>query len=125
MTRALAVELRKLEERLLDPVVRCDRSAMASLLAAEFVEFGSSGRVFTREQVLDLLATEMPCHVKLADFSAQPLSPEVVLVTWRSIRPDGPPVPGEAFLRSSIWIHRDNRWQMVFHQGTRAANTEG
>jgi len=27
-------------------------------------------------------------------------------------------------LRSSLWVRRDNRWQMVFHQGTRLAAEE-
>ena len=41
-----ADHLRTLEERLLQPDVRRSAQAVASLLADEFVEFGSSGRVF-------------------------------------------------------------------------------
>ena len=117
MNQQLAAELRALEERLLAPDVRRDRSAVASLLAEEFVEFGSCGRVFTREQILDDLATENPQRIELADFVARPLTPDAVLVTWRAIRPES----GTASLRSSVWVRRDGRWQMIFHQGTRAA----
>jgi hypothetical protein len=117
----LAAELRALEERLLDPEVRRDRSAVASLLAAEFVEFGSSGRIFTRDQILDELAAEISQRIELADFAARPLAPDAVLVTWRAIRAGVPPHPGAASLRSSVWIRRDGRWQIVFHQGTRVA----
>ena len=116
----LTEELRSLEERLLDPEIRRDRSAVASLLVPEFVEFGSSGRVFTREHVLGLLENEEPRRIGLRDFAVALLAPAVALATWRSVRIDGPE-PGTSFLRSSLWVRRDGRWQMIFHQGTREA----
>jgi len=58
MDAALAEQLRLLEERLLDPEVRHDRAAAAALLDPEFLEIGSSGRLFTREQILAFLAEE-------------------------------------------------------------------
>ena len=42
-------ELRRLELRLMDPAVRHDREHVALLLADDFVEFGSSGYVWTRD----------------------------------------------------------------------------
>ncbi|HKR28205.1 MAG TPA: nuclear transport factor 2 family protein [Acidobacteriaceae bacterium] len=115
MNPTLADELRSLEERLLDPEVRRDRTAVASLLAPDFLEFGSSGRTYNRDQILDLLASEpnRPRSVQLTDFAARLLAPHVALVTWRAIRPDG-----TQSLRSSVWIRREARWQMLFHQGT-------
>jgi hypothetical protein len=120
MDHELTEELRSLEERLLDPEIRRDRHAVASLLAPEFVEFGSSGRVFTREQILELLENEQPQRIELRDFAVQTLAPKAALATWRSIRLDGSK-PEASFLRSSIWVFREERWQMIFHQGTRAA----
>ncbi|HEV2279484.1 MAG TPA: nuclear transport factor 2 family protein [Acidobacteriaceae bacterium] len=113
MNPTLADELRLLEERLLDPEVRRDRTAVASLLTPEFLEYGSSGRVFTRDEVLELLACEEPICIQLSDYVARLLAPHVAIVTWRAIRPDG-----TQSLRSSLWIRRDGRWQMLFHQGT-------
>ena len=54
----IAEHLRRCEESLLDPVIRRDRARVAALLADDFEEFGSSGRVWTREQIFNLLATE-------------------------------------------------------------------
>jgi hypothetical protein len=71
----LTDELRALEERLLDPQVRRDRLWIASLLAPEFVEFGSSGRIFTRNAILDLLESETACRTELADFRTQHPAP--------------------------------------------------
>ncbi|HLJ77836.1 MAG TPA: DUF4440 domain-containing protein [Acidobacteriaceae bacterium] len=113
MNPTIVDELRLLEERLLDPEVRRDRAAVASLLASEFVEYGSSGCVFTRDQILELLAAEEPLQIGMADFAARLLAPHVALATWRASRPDG-----AQSLRSSVWIRRDGRWQMLFHQGT-------
>ena len=115
----LAAELRALELRLLQPEVRRDRSAVASLLAPDFVEFGSSGRIFTREQILDLLEHEEPARLEMTGFAARMVSAEVALVLYQSTRPDGPLEPGATFLRSSLWVRCAGRWQMIFHQGTR------
>lgn len=111
-------ELRELEERLLQPEFRRDRDAVSSLLAEEFVEFGSSGRVFDRKQILDLLADEPQSRARMTEFRARALSPEIVLVTYRTERIGSAKTPG-ASLRSSIWTRRSGRWQIVFHQGTR------
>jgi len=40
---------------LLDPAVRRDRARASAFLANDFVEFGASGRIWNREQILDLL----------------------------------------------------------------------
>ena len=119
-------ELRELEERLLQPDFRRSRPAVSALLADDFVEYGSSGRIFDKQQILDLLGSEPEQHIAIAQFEARPLSADIVLVTYRSMRPDsmgrnGPPAPGATFLRSSLWVRREGRWQIVFHQGTRAA----
>ena len=83
------------------------------MLTPECLEYGSSGRVFTRDEVLELLACEEPICIQLSDYVARLLAPHVAIVTWRAIRPDG-----TQSLRSSLWIRRDGRWQMLFHQGT-------
>jgi hypothetical protein len=114
-----ADEVIALELRLLQPEFRRNRAAVATLLGDDFVEFGSSGRVFNKTQILDLMATEPPFEVEATDFEARPLAPDVCLVTYRSMRLDA--VPAIAVLRSSLWVRRDGRWQVIFHQGTRMA----
>ena len=51
---------RKLEERLLQPEVRRSSDEAGKLLAADFIEFGSSGAVYSRQQILDGFAKESP-----------------------------------------------------------------
>ncbi len=103
------------EKRLLEPAVRRDPHAAGALLAEEFREFGSSGRVFDRQAVLSLLASEPLSSIPIAvitDFSLTRLAADTVLVTYKATQ------PSRCTLRSSLWVLREGRWLMLFHQGT-------
>jgi hypothetical protein len=116
--RSQAALLRHLEERLLEPEVRKSAQEVADLLADEFIEFGSSGRVLNKRQLIEILQHEPAVRISLLEFHASVLAPGVVLVTYRAVRrtaADGQPTRS---LRSSVWKVIDGRWQMVFHQGT-------
>jgi hypothetical protein len=106
-------QLRKLETDLLQPEIRRSSAAVYSLLAEEFCEFGSSGRIYTRQEIIEALATESTVSISVSEFSVMRLAVGVALVRYRA-------VSGESIsLRSSVWVIRDGRWQMVFHQGTK------
>ena len=120
-TNQLERHLRELEEELLAPATRRSSAAMALLLADEFCEFGSSGRVFDRRQVIEALQSESPVQFSITDFRATLLAAGVALVTYQAIRNDELERQASGSLRSSIWVMRGARWQMLFHQGTKAA----
>jgi hypothetical protein len=110
----LSAHLRASEQSLLDPETRRDPALVSALLSKDFQEFGASGRVWSREQILELLATESYDPPTMEDFKCHCLAEEVVLVTYRTVR------KGEsAALRSSIWIKEAGVWRIRFHQGTR------
>ena len=123
--------LRALEEALLTPALRRDQSRLATLIADDFREFGSSGRIFSKVEILDALQTEVPAKLHLEDFETTPLAPGAVLVTYRVQRKAlaVAAMPGQlgsseqaaVSLRSSVWVQREGRWQMLFHQGTPAS----
>jgi len=114
-----ADHLRQLEERLLDPTVRCDSALVASLLADDFIEFGSSGRVFNKSAILEDLKNETPRPASLlSDFAIRKLSPAIVLVTYRATRFNANEEETGQSRRSSLWAHVNGQWQMTFHQGT-------
>lgn len=114
----LAAHLLRLEQQLLEPSTRRDAAALTSLLAEDFREFGSSGRIYTRQQIIDALAAESPRSITLSDTCCQQLAEDIALLTYRSTRTVAPKAASHA-LRNSLWIYRDHRWQMLFHQGTR------
>lgn len=112
------VVLRKLEERLLQPDVRRSAQDVAELLTDNFIEFGGSGRIFTKQQIIESLRQEPPARLALMNFRATTLAPGVVLVTYRAVRYAASGEQTAYSLRSSIWRLSEGRWQMIFHQGT-------
>lgn len=117
---ATTAQLRKLEESLLDTAVRRDRKKMRSMLAEDFLEFGSSGRVWTRSSIIELLSQETAFHPPaIVDFRCALLAADVALVTYRTVRTAPESEEVLASLRSSIWTNQSGAWRMRFHQGTR------
>ena len=53
----------------------------------------------------------------MKEFACEVVAEGIALVTYRSERTEPNGETSEA-LRSSLWVRRDQRWQMVFHQGT-------
>lgn len=93
---------------------------VALLLADDFVEIGSSGRVFTKAAIIENLRHEAPVERSLTEFRAKPLADGVVLTTYRIAAQRLGDARPMCSLRSSIWRRQDGRWRMIFHQGTLA-----
>jgi len=113
-------ELHELEMEMLDPGVRGDPVRLGYLLRDDFIEFGSSGRVYEKRMLIDMLSKEEHIPVLIRDFAIRELAPVTALVNYRSVGQ-----AGQEARRSSIWIKSDGRWQMAFHQGTRIPNSWG
>jgi len=109
--------IRSLEMRLLDRDVRSRRAALEGVLDPDFVECGSSGRSFDREQVIELLLGEASRSFEIFAFATRRIAGDVVLATYR-VEATAPGEPGRASLRSSLWRRDAAGWRMVFHQGT-------
>ncbi|WP_200958112.1 ribonuclease HI family protein [Nocardioides sp. Soil805] len=103
-----------LERAALTDEVRSDRGAMAALLHPEWQEIGQSGRLWTREELLAEMGP-LGVEISLDVVSTERLSPDTILLLWRSITDDG------SVLRSSLWVRTSHGWQQRFHQGTREA----
>lgn len=110
--------LRLLEEKLLQTSIRKNAEAISSMLSEEFREFGSSGRIFSRADVIRLLQAELPSSITMADWQVRMLTGQIALATYRAIKRDPEGLVIES-LRSSIWVYQADRWQMLFHQGTK------
>ena len=122
MVSSLYEQIYDLEDRLLQPEIRCSREEISMLLAADFVEFGVSGRTFDKLQVVEELPHSTAVSVIIKDFQVKVLSPDVVLATYRAVKTNESREEMRNSLRSSIWKFLDGRWQIVFHQGTRTIN---
>jgi len=109
-----------LEQSLLSPSVRRDRDRVAALLADDFLEFGTTGKIWTRDQALESLGKEEPASATptVEDLKCTFISETVVLVTYTTQRTNTVTGKSAVTLRSSLWSMRMGFWQLRFHQGT-------
>jgi hypothetical protein len=113
--RAESLRLRRLEESLWRRETRFDRDYMERTLAPDFFEFGRSGRIYTREDIVGMRPGATPMEYSLRDFKVTPLDREVALVTYVSEVRAKEVVRGN---RSSLWRKTPGGWQLSFHQAT-------
>jgi hypothetical protein len=119
MMASLEDHLRQLEEALLSPETRYDPATLCLLLTEDFCEFGSSGRVFNRQQVVETIQSERLIHYSIADCRVRLLAQNVALVTYKATGRKESEASDTVSLRSSLWVMREGRWLMLFHQGTK------
>ncbi|WP_273853558.1 DUF4440 domain-containing protein [Guptibacillus spartinae] len=105
-------QLFNLEKELLTPQVRKNSVMLKEVLSADFFEFGSSGTIWSKKDVVEagLSLREMT----LSEFAIHPLAEDVMLVTYRV----HDRTRNQHTLRSSIWRKKEHQWQLFFHQGT-------
>ena len=104
-----------LEERLFHPDRETHRADLIPLLADDFQEFCSSGRIMNRQQAIDALLNGSPRAATISYFYVTLLAPSVALATYHAT------TALHTSHRSSLWVNRGNGWQLLFHQGTVAA----
>lgn len=110
--------LRKLEQSLWIAGTRFDPDYMEQVLAPDFIEFGRSGRTYSRSELLAVPAAEIAANLPLKDFKVHPITEGVFLVTYVSeVSYERVDIAN----RSSVWSKASGRWQFHFHQGTPVA----
>ncbi len=100
-----------LEKELLSDRVRQDTARLRQLLHPQFTEFGSSGRIWTRNRLLAEIAP-MPIRVRYEPIGSERLADDVILLRWRAVSAHS------EWLRSSVWQRLDGHWRLLFAQGT-------
>lgn len=60
---------------MLQPDVRKSAQEVADLLADDFIEFGSSGLIFNKQQIIGGVQRETPAKRSLMEFKASVLGP--------------------------------------------------
>lgn len=115
-------QLRALEAEFHHHNQSCTRERLEQLLHADFHEIGRSGRPYSRQTVLDFLASNPALPpVQAESHAVQSLTADCALLTYRTAQPSADGAGVDAALRSSLWLRTPQGWQVVFHQGTPAA----
>lgn len=86
------------------------------ILHPEFEEFGQSGKVFKKEDFIevDLDSNEY----EILNFNEVQLSNNSYLCKYILVNKSS----GMASNRSSIWVLYKDEWKLIFHQGTKVSN---
>ena len=109
-------ELQRLEESMWQQSQRFDLAFQEARFASDFFEFGRSGRVYDRAQVILTDSQPIAARLPLANLRFRVLDADTVLLTYDSAAEyDG---VMEYARRSSIWYRSSSGWVMRFHQGT-------
>ncbi len=115
-------EFLSLERLMLEDEVRHSIRHLERLLHDDFKEYGSSGRVYNKSMMIDMMMREDRASVSdvvIREFRVKALTPECTLVTYRTVGASG------QVRRSSVWVSEEGRWRLVFHQGTRLPSRMG
>jgi len=107
----------KLEEKLLSQEIRSSREKLDILLDEHFLEYGSSGKIYTKDFILEKLPDSKFSLITIQDFSILEISKTFIQTRFITIEEN------RTSLRSSIWKkYWDNDWKMIFHQWTLIQN---
>lgn len=108
-------KLRELEESLWRSETRFDQDYMNRIMAPDFGEFGRSGRIYQRAEILGMPYQKIDAKLPLENFNVRLIDTNVALVTCISqVQYDELQISN----RSSIWSRTSAGWQIRFHQGT-------
>ena len=117
-------EIIRLEEAMWREAMRFDLEFQEARFSDDFVEFGRSGRVYTRAEIIRTDSHPIHAKLPLANLHVTALDDNIVLVTYNSEAVYAGVV--EHARRSSIWSRspspnqspKQAAWVMRFHQGT-------
>lgn len=104
--------IKNLELELVNPITRRNTDRLNELLSDDFEEVGSSGRIYSKRDILDILPVSSDVNYELNDFRFINLSGDCILVKYKAN------TLGVGSYRTSVWVRAVNSWQMLHHQST-------
>lgn len=108
----IKTELLYLEELLISLEEGKKQNLFQELIADDFLEIGSSGKVYTKDAVFEALKHEKERNIVITGAVIKCISENIYLLVYQSQEPE------RIVKRSSIWVKNENKWQILFHQGT-------
>ena len=110
--------IKALELELLQPEVRKSKERLNDLIADNFLEVGTSGRNYNKQDILNELPGERETKFTVKDFRTIEISSDTILATYQAEKEISGSKEKILSSRSSIWKNNDGNWQIIFHQGT-------
>ncbi|SFT65829.1 hypothetical protein SAMN05192562_1011347 [Kosakonia arachidis] len=124
MTEDLQSRIVQYERLLHRAEIRSQKIAIETFLHKHFFEIGRSGKRYGRQQVIDSLLTETDRQqITSEEFVLTQIESGALLLTYRTFTQSTSGKKMHRTLRTSLWVrNEDDRWQMIFHQGTPEAD---
>lgn len=91
------------------------REQIADVLAEDYLEFASTGIVYTRDEVIESMHqwhSEVHPTDPISDLAVAQIADDLFRSTYTLHQ------PGRSSLRLTIWRKTNGVWRAVFHQGT-------
>ena len=108
--------LLKLEMSLWIEETRNNREFLDKILHNDFLEYGKSGRVFNKEDILNNTSDEINAVFPFKNMNIKDIGEKTYLITYLAATKVKNKIIKSN--RSSIWIGDSDNIQMIFHQGT-------
>lgn len=109
-------QLREFEIKVMTAAGERRAADLRDLVAEDFFEIGASGRTYNKAEVLAAIETAPLRKFQVEDFKIVANGEDWALVTYRA--GERTPELSTTSLRSTLWVERGGKWQIVFHQGT-------
>ncbi len=108
------------EKAIVDAQKRRDSAAVEAALADDFREIGSSGRLYSKSDILDGIKKSTILDCSFEGFRFLPVDSTCVIVTYVTTSTRIQQGREQTFraYRSSTWVEQHGTWRMIFHQGT-------
>lgn len=125
-TGEIVAELRSREPVFHDEPCEDARDRLERLMVGDFFEIGASGRIYTRENVIERVLSrhehnDPAAESEIDDFSVREIGPHAYIATYTLTLLDGH--AKRISRRASVWTDRAGHWQVLYHQGTLAEPT--
>lgn len=115
----LLSKLQSLEIELHQPGCRTNAERLDALLHDSFFEIGSSGRKWSKKDILEELPKENPNHIIISqDYAVEEIAEKTALLTYLSANKHETGELSRYCARTSLWQYTLQGWKMRFHQGT-------
>lgn len=101
----------ELERDSLNPVNRQSKVFWENILSDDFIEFGSSGVLYTKKDVLSSKSLNSS-EIRIEDLNCRMISEHAFLVTYMAFK------DGKKTFRSSLWRLEAKEPKLFFHQSS-------
>lgn len=110
------VKIQNLEIEILKGNTRKNSKKLNELLSDDFIEFGGAGIEYNKQQIIEALLDEQSIEWDYEKLKSRNISDDVVIVNYIAIKKENDTEIKS--LRASIWKNNNDKYQMIFHQGT-------